>query len=91
MNRSLWKGNIPATYLWVSYSMCQFGFYVPIHELVEIKAPLNSGVSSGAHMGTMWNATVPFVAGAGAHIVHEYTPHNDFHNIILLCYRVYCL
>jgi hypothetical protein len=54
--------------------MCQFGFYAPIHELVEIKAPLNSGVSSGAHMGTMWNATVPFVAGAGAHIVHEYTP-----------------
>lgn len=71
---SLWKGNLSATYLWISYAMVQFGVYGILKTWGE-EAPnpfLNSkersevkfNPNNGSHFA--WKTFVLFLAGAGA-------------------------
>eukprot|EP01041_Mallomonas_annulata_P012465 gene12465-26215_t len=72
---SLWKGNLSATYLWVTYSMVQFSTYEflkklggsipdPFHnsKMNEIKTNDENHVSNKG----IWKTFILFLAGAGA-------------------------
>jgi hypothetical protein len=78
---ALWKGNLSATYLWVTYMAVQFTMYGVLKRIgEEIPNPFRSIPSSGMGIGSAaeaaaqrearsnkaWKAFVQFLAGAGA-------------------------
>lgn len=65
----LWKGNLSATFLWISYSMMQFGSYGVLKRLglSLLDANPNSDVLKSFDRRTL-NAYVYFLAGVGAGI-----------------------
>lgn len=80
---SLWKGNVSALYLWVSYSMIQFATYDVLKNLGETildpfeqrrgdtdakKTPIQSS-SSKSQWSAFKRSLVLFVAGAGAGMI----------------------
>ena len=72
--QSLWKGNLSATYLWVTYAMVQFGVYGILKRWGDdLEPPFRGNVSQSSkiqHTGEnkAWKAVVMFLAGAGAGI-----------------------
>lgn len=64
---SLWKGNLSASYLWISYMMVQFSIYGVLKRLGE-KAPNPFQASPNSATGgdKAWRAFMQFLAGAGA-------------------------
>jgi len=76
---SLWKGNVSALYLWISYSMIQFAAYDGLKKLgesmlepVEIKSDRKAqkksslpDSSSKSHLNSLKRSLTLFVAGAG--------------------------
>lgn len=76
---SLWKGNLAATYLWVSYVMIQFGAYgvlkrfgetlVAEADIVNDKSEIGECKRKPMMVNNRWmQAVALFVAGAGAGI-----------------------
>jgi len=79
---SLWKGNLSATYLWITYSMVQFSVYGWLKNIgLQARDPFSgSGISSSGdsnrigtrgtrkqgEISSMWRTMVLFLAGAGA-------------------------
>lgn len=75
---SLWKGNLSATYLWISYAMVQFSVYGFLKKYGEtvpdpfVSAPANQQFDSNGRNGVRqsrgWHAFMLFLAGSGAGI-----------------------
>lgn len=76
---SLWKGNLSATYLWITYSMVQFSTYeflksfgesIPNLFVTNSKMAVgdNSAIdkSSSSTKSALWTTFILFLAGAGA-------------------------
>ena len=64
---SLWKGNLSASYLWISYMMVQFSMYGVLKRFGEkIANPFQGGGSSQKGGDKAWQAFTQFLAGAGA-------------------------
>ena len=64
---SLWKGNLSATYLWITYSMCQFAFYGVLKRWGE---EINAARQFESKQQQLYvNTSMLFCAGAGAGIV----------------------
>lgn len=64
---SLWKGNLSASYLWISYMMVQFSMYGVLKRFGEtIAYPFHGGGSSQKGGEKAWQAFTQFLAGAGA-------------------------
>ena len=69
--RALWKGNLSATYLWVTYSTVQFGVYGVLKDV--LLSADGSGGSGGGEVGKSMPMSpshlYSFIAGAGAGLV----------------------
>jgi len=64
---SLWKGNLSASYLWISYMMVQFSMYGVLKRFGEkISNPFQGSGSSHKGGEKAWQAFTQFLAGAGA-------------------------
>lgn len=63
---SLWKGNLSASYLWISYMMVQFSMYGVLKRYGEtVSYPFQTNGQS--HRGEKaWQTLTQFLAGAGA-------------------------
>jgi solute carrier family 25 thiamine pyrophosphate transporter 19 len=65
---SLWKGNISATFLWISYSMIQFTVYDYLKSIGESLLQTeqeHSSSKSSRPSGSILRAIALFAAGAG--------------------------
>lgn len=64
---SLWKGNLSASYLWISYMMVQFSIYGVLKRLGEkTPNPFRDQPNSASGGDKAWRAFMQFLAGAGA-------------------------
>ena len=73
--RSLWKGNLSATYLWITYGMVQFSVYGKLKHLAECSPdPLSYLKLDSNHHDAppyqkqnsrLWKTFLLFLAGAG--------------------------
>ena len=71
---ALWKGNLSATYLWVTYMMVQFSIYGALKRIGEqtpnpfLSRSNNNNNHNEAKSNKIWKGLVLFLAGAGAGI-----------------------
>jgi len=64
---SLWKGNLSASYLWISYMMVQFSIYGVLKRQGEKTAnPFQDQPNRASGGDKAWRAFMQFLAGAGA-------------------------
>lgn len=72
---SLWKGNLSASYLWISYMMVQFSIYGVLKRIGEnspnpFQSSHSAEISAHGHVTNgsdkAWRALMQFLAGAGA-------------------------
>lgn len=79
---ALWKGNVAATYLWISYGMAQFFLYGTFKAWGEKSLhTLNKSQDSSKKTAVLKNLTL-FLAGAAAGMVSTltlYSPRLAFH------------
>lgn len=64
---ALWKGNLAATFLWVSYALLQFGLYGVFKKMAEdYDRKINKPTEKSARKITLFKTSLLFLAGASA-------------------------
>ena len=63
--KGFFRGNVPATYLWVGYSAIQFAVYARLSEALQQQSHLLS-LPSSSHNNNNYKSAIAFVAGAMA-------------------------